>query len=155
VRPGPVPWHLEIELGPCGFADRLCCESKPEQARALSKIGTVISNAIKERSTYCNLESKGQYGCCLAMRATNLPCPTARAETVLRLRNTFERTPANLITQGYAKAALKGRQGRTAEPPTAVRLMRNHYGLLAPITQIGITKKSPAGTAGAFYVSDC
>lgn len=117
----------EIELDAVRFATGSAA-IQPEQARALSKIGTVISNAIKEDPRTVILieghtDAVGDAG-------YNLALSDRRAETVaLALTEYFDVPPANLITQGYGESALKV-STPTAEPANRRAVVRNITGLL-------------------------
>ena len=117
----------EIELDAVRFATGSAA-IQPEQARALSKIGTAISNAIKDDPRTVILveghtDAVGNAG-------YNLALSDRRAETVaLALTEYFDVPPANLITQGYGESALKV-PTETAEPANRRAVVRNITGLL-------------------------
>lgn len=117
----------EIELDAVRFATGSAA-IQPEQARALSKIGTAISNAIKDDPRTVILveghtDAVGNAG-------YNLALSDRRAETVaLALTEYFDVPPANLITQGYGESTLKV-PTETAEPANRRAVVRNITGLL-------------------------
>ncbi len=101
---------------------------RPEQARALARIGTTLSNMIA-RDPGIVILVEGHTDA-VGDATYNLALSDRRAETVaLALTEYFRVPPGNLITQGYGEAQLKV---PTAEAEAANRraVVRNITGLL-------------------------
>ena len=117
----------EIELDAVRFATGSAA-ILPEQAKALAKIGTAISNAIRnDPRTVILVEGHTD---AVGSESYNLALSDRRAETVaLALTEYFNVPPANLITQGYGESALKVRT-LDAEPANRRAVVRNITSLL-------------------------
>ena len=117
----------EVELDAVRFATGSAA-IRPEQARALAKIGTAISNAISnDPRTVILVEGHTD---AVGSASYNLALSDRRAETVaLALTEYFNVPPANLITQGYGEGALKV-ETLTDEPANRRAVVRNITSLL-------------------------
>lgn len=117
----------EVELDALRFATGSAA-IQPEQARALAKIGSAISNAVhNDPRTVILIEGHTD---AVGDAGYNLALSDRRAETVaLALTEYFDVPPANLITQGYGESNLKV-PTVTAEPANRRAVVRNITGLL-------------------------
>jgi outer membrane protein OmpA-like peptidoglycan-associated protein len=117
----------EIELDAVRFATGSAA-IRPEQAKSLAKIGTAISNAIRnDPRTVILVEGHTD---AVGDAGYNLALSDRRAETVaLALTEYFDVPPANLITQGYGESTLKIRT-LDAEPANRRAVVRNITSLL-------------------------
>jgi outer membrane protein OmpA-like peptidoglycan-associated protein len=117
----------EIELDAVRFATGSAA-IRPEQAKSLAKIGTAISNAIRnDPRTVILVEGHTD---AIGDAGYNLALSDRRAETVaLALTEYFDVPPANLITQGYGESTLKIRT-LDAEPANRRAVVRNITSLL-------------------------
>jgi outer membrane protein OmpA-like peptidoglycan-associated protein len=117
----------EIELDAVRFATGSAA-IRPEQAKSLAKIGTAISNAIRnDPRTVILVEGHTD---AVGDPGYNLALSDRRAETVaLALTEYFDVPPANLITQGYGESTLKIRT-LDAEPANRRAVVRNITSLL-------------------------
>ena len=117
----------EIELDAVRFATGSAA-IRPEQAKSLAKIGTAISNAIRnDPRTVILVEGHTD---AVGDAGYNLALSDRRAETVaLALTEYFNVPPANLITQGYGESTLKIRT-LDAEPANRRAVVRNITSLL-------------------------
>jgi outer membrane protein OmpA-like peptidoglycan-associated protein len=117
----------EIELDAVRFVTGSAA-IQPEQARSLARIGTTLSNLIKDDPrTVILVEGHTD---AVGDATYNLALSDRRAETVaLALTEYFDVPPENMITQGYGESALKV-QTDTAEPANRRAVVRNITGLL-------------------------
>lgn len=117
----------EVELDAVRFASGSSA-IQPEQARSLAKIGTAISEAIRnDPRTVILVEGHTD---AVGNAGYNLALSDRRAETVaLALTEYFNVPPANLITQGYGETALKV-PTLADEPANRRAVVRNITGLL-------------------------
>ena len=117
----------EVELDAVRFATGSAA-IQPEQARALAKIGTAITGAIRnDPRTVILIEGHTD---AVGDAGYNLALSDRRAETVaLALTEYFDVPPANLITQGYGETALKV-PSLTAQPANRRAVVRNITSLL-------------------------
>ena len=101
---------------------------RPEQARALARIGTMLRDLVaRDPSTVILVEGHTD---AVGDATYNLALSDRRAETLaLALTEYFQVPPSNLVTQGYGESALKVRTLR-AEAANRRAVVRNITGIL-------------------------
>jgi outer membrane protein OmpA-like peptidoglycan-associated protein len=117
----------QLELDAVQF-DTGSAAIKPEQARSLARIGTVLTKLIEQDPrTVILVEGHTD---AVGDASYNLALSDRRAETVaLALTEYFDVPPENMVTQGYGESALKV-QTLSAEPANRRAVVRNITSLL-------------------------